>query len=238
MWDFSDPAAPERLPDFENGFSCHHIYFWNDLEQQKFRGVCAGIEYTQLIDTTDPYDPSVIVNVPFGTGVAGAPSGSQVSFSHYAGLSVDGTILLVGDEHGGGAGPIGCVHRVDTPEGAVSVPIGAVWFYDVSNEEDPQLMGWVSASQLEKAGAALANSCTAHHGRLLPVPGRDVLAMSFYGAGVILVDFTPVRNEAGGLPIVLDQFAEDDSDTWETWYYNGYLFTGDLGRGMDILRLV
>ena len=37
-------------------------------------------------------------------------------------------------------------------------------------------------------------------------------------------------------PTVLAQW-KDNSDTWETWYYQGYLFTGDLNRGMDVLRL-
>ena len=35
---------------------------------------------------------------------------------------------------------------------------------------------------------------------------------------------------------MVDQF-QDHSNTWETWYDNGYLFTGDLSRGMDVLKL-
>lgn len=238
MFDFTDKLDPVRLPDFENGYGCHHIYFWNNVEEDKFRAICAGIEYTQIIDTADPYDPKVIVSVPYGHGVAGLPSGSAsiAAFSHYAGMSLDGKVLMVGDESGGGIGPVGCVARVDTPAGAVSVPIGAVWFYDISDETDPRYIGHISADQLEKAGArGTRNSCTAHHGRLVPVEGRDVLAMSFYGAGVIVVDFTDIRRETPGLPTVLAQFA-DGSNTWETWYYNGYLFTGDLARGMDVLK--
>ena len=247
MWDLSDPQNPLALPDFANGYSCHHVYFWNDLEQNKSRGVCAGIEYTQIWDTTDPYNPSVIVNVPFGS--AGTPadmagSAASVSFSHYAGLSMDGTILMVGDEHGGGAGPIGCVAAADTPLGRVSTPIGAVWFYDVSDETSPELLGWVSMSQLEKQGVdnprnsnGLPQSCTAHHGRLVPVEGRDILAMSFYGAGVVVIDFSDIRAESANMPKVVAQF-KDGSNTWETWYYQGYLFTGDLNRGMDVLTMV
>ncbi|MEK6986149.1 MAG: hypothetical protein AABX89_07190 [Candidatus Thermoplasmatota archaeon] len=239
MYDFSDPENVITLPAFENGYGCHHVYFWNNVEQEKFRGICAGIEYTQIFDTADPANPVLIVSVPYGHGMAGLPSGSAsiAAFSHYAGLSVDGTILLVGDEMGGGLGPIGCTAAVDTPAGRVGPPLGAVWFYDITTETDPQLVGWVSASQLEKAGVdgAMA-SCTAHHGRLIPVPGRDVLAMSFYGAGVVVVDFTALK-EGPGLTEVVAQFA-DNSNTWETWFYNGYLYTGDLNRGMDVLKFV
>jgi hypothetical protein len=244
MWDMSDPANPQALPDFENGYSCHHVYFWNDVEQQKFRGVCAGIQYTQIWDTTDPYNPTVVVSVPFGSG--GTPAADQgavvfpLSLSHYAGLSQDGTILIMGDESGGGGLPPGCTVRADVPGvGAVSMPIGALWFYDVSVETEPQLLGWFSASQHEKLanGGQPATSCTAHHGRLVPVDGRDLLAMSFYGSGVVVVDFTGMRNENVGTATTVAQFAQN-SNTWETWYYQGYLFTGDLNRGMDVLTMV
>lgn len=230
IYDLADPENPVHVMDWENGYACHHLYFFNF--EDKERGVCAGIEVTQIWDTTDPLNPTVIVDVPYPHGQTGTPSASPfiASFSHFAGMNQDGTILLVGDESGGGLGPIGCVARADTPVGAVSVPNGAVWFYDISDETNPVLAGWISASQLERmTGGTVDSSCTAHHGRLVPTEGRDTIAMSFYGAGVILIDFTDPM-----LPVVVDQFA-DGSNTWETWYYNGYLFTGDLARGMDVI---
>ncbi|HUR25260.1 MAG TPA: hypothetical protein VM327_04500 [Candidatus Thermoplasmatota archaeon] len=247
MWDLSDPQNPFRLPDFQNGYSCHHVYFWNSLDEGKSRGVCAGVQYTQIWDTADPYHPSVVVSVPFGTGGTPADAAGAVQFSaglsHYAGLSLDGKVLIMGDESGGGSAPPGCTARVDTPMGGVSPPVGAVWFYDVTDEQNPRLLSWISASQLEKMGmqddpaGEAPRSCTAHHGRLVPIEGRDVLAMSFYGSGVVVIDFTDVRGEGNDFPTVVAQYA-DHSDTWETWYYQGYLFTGDLARGMDVLSLI
>jgi hypothetical protein len=244
MFDFSDPENPERLPDFANGYGCHHIYFWNNLAEEKYRAICAGIEFTQIIDTTDPKAPSVIISVPYGHGVSGTPSGSAsiAAFAHYAGLSRDGTILLVGDESGGGIGPIGCVARADTPVGSVSAPIGAVWFYDVSDETNPQYISHVSASQFDRSvtdptGIDPTSSCTAHHGRLIPVADGDVLAMSFYGAGVLVVDFSGIRDGVS-LPTVVAQYVGSGANVWETWYYNGHLYTGDMGRGMDIVDII
>ena len=244
IYDFSDPENPVKLQDFPNGYGCHHVYFWNNLTEEKFRSVCAGIEYTQILDTTDPAAPKVIVSVPYGLGRTDLPSQSAsiAAFAHYAGISRDGTILMVGDESGGGIGPIGCVARVDTPQGAVSVPVGAVWFYDISDEANPQYLGHVSASQLDRMitnpqGIDPTSSCTAHHGRLIPVADGDVLAMSFYGAGVVVIDFTNVRNEGTALPTVVAQYVGEGANVWETWYYNGYLYTGDMGRGMDILDI-
>lgn len=233
IFDLSDPWFPIHVKDWRNGYSCHHVYFWNDPSADKYRAVCAGKQHTQIWDTADPLAPQVIVSLPFGSGVVGAPStaASSAAFSHYAGLSQDGTVLLVGDENGGGGLPPGCVAEARTPLASASTPVGAVWFYDVTDEQDPTLLGWYSALNDPLVKSPLG-SCTAHHGRLVPTPGQDTLAMSFYGAGVILVDFTDPK-----LPRAIDQYA-DGSNTWETWYYNGYLMTGDLSRGMDVLRIV
>lgn len=237
IYDLTDPAKPIHVQNFTNGFSCHHVYFWNNPAEEKYRAICAGIEYTQLWDTSDPRDPKVIVSVPVHHGAAGTPSGAvtPAAFSHFAGLSLDGKTLLVGDEMGGGGLPPGCVASVETPAGAVSTPIGALWFYDVSSEKNPRLLGWYSPLNDPRVKAQAATSCTAHHGRLVPTEGRDTIAMSFYGAGVVLVDFTDVDFAQGKLPTVVDQFARG-SDVWETWYNQGYLFTGDLYRGVDVLK--
>jgi hypothetical protein len=249
IYDLSDPDAPDPtntslVQKWVNGYGCHHLYFWNDLDLNKSRGVCAAIQFTQIWDTSDPANPTVIESIPFGSGGSPAGDGAAVVFpaslSHYAGLSLDGTILMMGDEWGGGGTtPPGCTARVDIPGvGAVSIPLGAVWFYDITVETEPELLGWYSAAQsdqLTNGATPQETSCTAHHGRLVPFADRDVLAMSFYGAGVIVIDFTALRNEQPGLPMTVAQFA-DGSNTWETWYYNGHLYTGDLNRGMDVLE--
>lgn len=230
IYDLTDPANPELVQFFENGYACHHIYFWNSPAEDKYRAVCAGIEYTQIWDTADPLNPEVIVSVPVHHGVANTPSASIpiVAFSHFAILSQDGDTLIVGDEMGGGGLPPGCVAGASTPVTQASTPIGAIWFYDVSDETMPILQGWFSPGQQLPAPY---NTCTAHHGRLIPTEGRDLLAMAFYGAGVVLVDFTNPMT-----PQLVDQFNEG-TDTWEVWYNNGYLFTGDLARGFDVLSL-
>ena len=91
------------------------------------------------------------------------------------------------------------------------------------------LQGWYSASQNQ---ATLGGTCTAHHGRLVPdKQGRDLLAMAFYRDGLLLIDFTNPM-----LPRAVGQFMQN-SNTWESWYHNGYIFTGDLSRGLDVLTL-
>lgn len=228
IYDLTDPNDPQLVKEFDNGFACHHIYFWSDGDE-KHRAVCAGIEYTQIWDIADPLDPKVIVDVPVHHGVAGTPSASVflMAFSHFSILSQDGNTLIVGDEMGGGGVPPGCGAHASTPLADVSTPLGALWFYDVSDETNPVLKGWFSPGEhFTQHQASL--TCTAHHGRIIPQEDRDLLAMAFYGAGVVLVDFTDPM-----LPTMVDQWNQD-TDTWELWYNNGYLFTGDLGRGFEV----
>jgi hypothetical protein len=251
VYDLSDPANPVLVEDFKNGLGCHHIFFWNAPDGSKQRAICAGLQYTQIWDTANPSDPKVIVSIPVHLGIPGTPSvmASIADFSHTAGINIKGNVLYVGDESGGGGAPPGCVQSVMIPGvGAVSVPVGATWFYDISNEKNPRLLGWYSPSVGPGTYTTMPNpsepgapkmhsqSCTTHHGRVVPdKEHRDLLAMSYYGDGTILIDFTNIG--AGTLPKVVGQFAKD-SNTWETWYYGGYLFTGDLSRGMDVIGFI
>ncbi len=238
IYDMSDPEAPVLVQEFQNGLACHHIFFWNAVDGSKQRAICAGIQYTQLWDTSDPANPTVIVNVPVHHGTANTPSGmlSVAAFSHTAGLNLDGTILYVGDENMGGSLPPGCGAGTQATDqvGQLGTPVGATWFYDVSDETDPQVMGYFSPPR--DAEHQVDRSCTTHHGRLVPdKEGRDLLAMSFYNDGSILIDFTPA---AEGVPVVEPKVIgeyNDGSDTWETWYYGGYLFLGDLNHGLDVV---
>ena len=241
IYDLSDPEHPALVQEFQNGLACHHIFFWNALDGSRQRAICAGIQYTQIWDTADPAHPTVLVNVPVHHGIPGTPSGmtSIAAFSHTAGLSRDGTVLYVGDENMGGGLPPGCAGGAQTPPagegglgGTAATPVGATWFYDVSTETEPQLLAWYSPTN-DPTVKSPTTSCTTHHGRLVPdLEGRDLLAMSYYGDGVILLDFSDPAS-----PKAVDQWVDGTTNTWETWYYGGYLFTGDLARGMDVLEV-
>jgi hypothetical protein len=236
--DFSDPWHPVNVANFTNGYGCHHVFFWIDAAHQKYRAICAGIDYTQLWDIKDPLHPSVIVSIPMHTGKPGLPSGAinqgagpayLDTFSHTALLNQDGTILVVGDEFQGGGGPAECDGTGLGPSG----PLGNLWFYDVRDEKDPKLLGWISPPPQNLPALDTTTGCTAHHGRLVPDPEgkRQLLVMAWYKAGVVLVDFTDPT-----MPKIVDMWNQG-TNTWEAWYDNGWIFTGDLARGLDVLRL-
>ncbi len=238
IFDLSDPDDPEHVMDFKNGYSCHHIYFHVNPDEDQYYSICAGIEMTQIFDITDPRDPEVIAEISMPLGDPFPPLAvSPAMLSHFSILSNDGKTLIVGDETGGGLAPA-CDVYANAADTTVSGPVGNLWFYDVSDMSNPQLMSWMSPThhfptnppnQDQGGPAEGIAGCTAHHGRLVPNDeGRDLLAMAFYGAGVVLVDFTDAS-----APYIVDQW-NDNTNTWEVWFYNGYLFTGDLSRGLDV----
>ena len=59
----------------------------------------------------------------------------------------------------------------------------------------------------------------------------DYLVMAFYTAGLTLVDFSDLSN-----PRIVERL-DQDGDIWDVWFHQGYLFTGDMVRGMDVIAL-
>ncbi len=224
IWDLSDPGKPILALDWDNGRGCHDIMWYINATEGKYRGYCAGLSVTQIWDVTQPLAPTVISEI-------GLPSSTPLSISHLAMVNHDATLLVVGDETGGGALPA-CDYYLENPltGETFSGPSGNLWFYDITDETAPDYR-----SRLSVAAYQSHATCTSHFGRV--IEDTNHLAMAFYGAGVVLVDFNDVDN-----PRIVDQWRPIAADgapgvTWDVWYYQGYLFTGDTTRGMDILTL-
>jgi hypothetical protein len=233
IYNLSNPASPVLVQNFQNGYGCHHIFFWIDAAQDKERAICAGLEATQIWDIKDPGHPKIIVTVPFPEGNPALPGASvpPIDFSHFAILNQDGTILIVGDEFMGGA-PAEC-DGVHTPLMDTGGKLGNLWFYDVKDEKNPKVMGSFAPPPHSVSNPGPTDGCTAHHGRLVPDPAgkHQYIAMAWYGDGVVLIDFT---NPAQ--PRMVDMWNQG-TNTWESWYDNGWIITGDLNRGLDVLSL-
>lgn len=236
IWDLSDPENPVMVNDWANGYGCHASSFFIDAERDFYRGYCAGIETTQIWDITDPIDPQVITTIPWPTGGVDSggliPAVAPATFSHLAMVNHDATVLIVGDETGGGAAP-GCDAYAEVPGvGTVTGPLGNLFFYDITDETNPVLHGSYSPAAWEQKG-----SCTAHFGGI--IEDTNHLVMAFYTAGIALVDFNDLDN-----PRAVDLWQRTEGDgpctlcgVWDAQYYNGYVFSGDVDRGMDVLVL-
>lgn len=229
IYDLSNPDDPKLVKEWKNGYGCHEISFYINPTINKLRAYCAAVDATQIWDISDPRAPVILstIAMPHGQmGGTGYPILAAVS--HWTVVNDDATVMGVADEFLGGAGPGGDVY-VRQQGRTVSGPAGNVYFYDIKNEKQPVLKGWVNPgahfTYNPKAGA-----CTAHIGRMVPQAKADLMAMSFYNGGLALIDFTDPAQ-----PYI--KSAWQQASPMDVWYYNGYLFAGDGSHGIDVLTL-
>lgn len=267
--DASDPYHPRILGDYGT-HGCHGTTFQGGPGQALWRAYCAGIQRTEVWDlsafdpqardfgivlaaTVDLFDNPVsgtpVTNPPIPSNPTGITTTPVRSLHHFAAGSNDGSILIIGDEHRGGGNPGACF--VHDPVTGTSTPLGALWFFDISDLANPELLGWLSppavapvaptvpsdpnadpsvAGQVVNGAYTAVPNCTAHFGQV--IPGEDKLVIGWYSAGVLLIDFSDPAS-----PAILDQYQPEGINTWSARVSNGYVFTGDMARGMEVLRL-
>jgi hypothetical protein len=76
---------------------------------------------------------------------------------------------------------------------------------------------------------------------LIPVPGRDIMVQSWYQGGVSMFDWTDAAHpkeiaffDRG--PV--DSTQMGNAGTWSAYWYNGYIYSSEIGRGLDVFELV
>lgn len=224
--DFADPAHPtSRLfvfPPFVmmgltarpiTATSCHEISFNGPLH----RAYCAGISDTQVWDVSDPLAPVVV-------SVIDDP---RVNIHHGAWDARNGTLLVLGDEMAGVLAPTPmCSDDVD-------YPTSALWFYDISDLDNPTALGFYQIphdavqSSVEAGGVQY---CSTHMGEVVD---DNTFVIGWYTAGTAVVDFTDPANAQ-----TLATWRASNSNVWEARYSRGHLFLADTRRGLDILEFV
>ena len=94
---------------------------------------------------------------------------------------------------------------------------------------------------LQAAGAPDAQeNCVAHNGSLIPVPGRDIMTQGWYQGGVSVFDFTDPAH-----PKEIAYFDRGPIDStkmyvggsWSAYWYNGYIYSSEIARGLDVFDL-
>ncbi len=171
-----------------------------------------------LLDVTDPERPVRLDAL------------SDVNFSlwHTAVFSNDGRIVVFTDEWGGGTAPR-C--RLGDP-----VRLGGNTVLTIENGKFRQ-HGYVKMM----AAQTDTENCVSHNGGLIPVPGRNIMVQGWYQGGVNVFDFTDPDN-----PFEIAYFDRGPVDdeqlvmggSWGAYWYNGYIYSSELARGLDILELV
>ncbi|WP_328347409.1 LVIVD repeat-containing protein [Micromonospora sp. NBC_00421] len=197
---------------------CHDItaYPAKDLAA----GACMGDGV--LLDIRDREAPRVINRVRDTVNFA---------FWHSATFNNAGTKVVFTDELGGG-GAATCNEVVGPNRGADAI-------YDVTGRGDARKMVFRSYYKIPRTNADTEN-CVAHNGSLIPVLGRDVLVQAWYQGGVSVWDFTDsTRPKEIGFwergPLSDTQLTTGGA--WSTYYYNGHIYSSDIQKGLDVLKL-
>ncbi|HET9387144.1 MAG TPA: hypothetical protein VFO67_18555 [Gemmatimonadales bacterium] len=178
-------------------------------------GACGG--YGLLLDIRDVTNPKRIA----------AAADSNFSFWHSATFNNDGSKILFTDEWGGGL-QARC-RPSDKPEW------GANAIFTLANNK----MDFKSYYKLP-APQTRNENCVAHNGTLIPVPGRDIMAQGWYQGGVSVFDWTDPAK-----PFEVAYFDRGPMDStklvgagsWSAYWYNGYIISSEIARGLDIFEL-
>jgi hypothetical protein len=185
---------------------CHDITSYSDIGLAA--GACAG--YGLLFDIRDAKNPKRVAVV----------ADSNMSFWHSATFSNDGSKLLFSDEWGGGSAPR--CRATDPLE----------WGGNAIFTLDGTRMQFRSYYKMP-APQTDQETCTAHNGSLIPVPGRDIMVQAFYQGGLTVFDWTDPSH-----PVEIAFFDRGPGGGyWSSYWYNGYIVSSDETRGMDIHEL-
>lgn len=203
--DLKDPTFPAKVIAMEAisqtaQAECHDIGV-AQLEDQAL-AFCAAVHETFIWDVTDPMNPTHVSSVPLAVE----------SIHHAARVAPDGTTLVLNDELGGAAAAPGCLATTQDP-------IGALWFYDISDPALPILEGTFSTAEL-----AEKMPCTSHFYNF--IPGTTLLTVGWYKSGMLVVDY-------GGLPQTSEHavFTPTGGSFWSSYYWHGYVYGNSFGGG-------
>jgi hypothetical protein len=194
--------------------ACHDITVYSAVGLAG--GACIG--YGLLIDVRDPAHPRRLA----------AASDSNFWGWHSATFSNDGREVLFSDEWGGGTAPR-CRATDDRRWGADAI-------YTIDGDR----LTFRSYYKLPVAQPAVKN-CVAHNGSLIPIPGRTVMAQGWYQGGVSVFDWTdPTRPKEIAFfdRGAIDSTKLSDGGSWSAYWYNGYIYSSEITRGLDVLELV
>ena len=217
------PRAPGRggvaMSDTATGRRAGGPQGCHDLTSYPAFNIVAGScgSFGILLDAKDPEKPVRL----------DAKSDLNFSLWHTAVFSNDAERVVFTDEWGGGTAPR-C--RITDP-----LRLGGNTILSIGEGKMTQ-HGYFKmlAAQTD------TENCVSHNGGLIPVPGRDIMVQGWYQGGVNVFDFTdPTR------PVEIAYFDRGPvsaqtlvpGGSWGAYYWNGYIYSSELSRGLDVLEL-
>ena len=179
-------------------------------------GACMGDGV--LMDISDREHPVVTETVRDTTNFA---------FWHSATFNNAGTKVVYTDELGGG-GAATCNPTVGPDKGANGI-------YDIEGGE----LAFKSYYKIPRTNSNTEN-CVAHNGSLIPVAGKDIMVQAWYQGGISVMDFTDSANPEEIAWFDRGPLSDERlilGGSWSAYYYNGYVYSNDIQKGFDVLKV-
>ncbi|MGA8848115.1 MAG: hypothetical protein WB471_15985, partial [Nocardioides sp.] len=179
-------------------------------------GACMGDGI--LLDIKDRANPRVIDRVR---------DTKNFAFWHSATFSNSGRAVVFTDELGGGGGAE-CNKEVGRKRGADAI-------YQLRKGQ----LSFRSYYKMPRVQSDTEN-CVAHNGSLVPVKGRDIMVQAWYQGGTSVWEFT---NPSKPKEIAyFDRGAISDKKlvlggSWSSYWYNGYVYSSDITRGLEVFEI-
>ncbi|MEV7107639.1 LVIVD repeat-containing protein [Streptomyces atroolivaceus] len=215
--DGGNPGAPAN-PGVSKTTGCHDITVLPSKDLAA--GACMGDGL--LFSIKDPENPKIIDRVQDNVNFA---------FWHSATFNQDADKVVFTDELGGG-GAATCNDEIGPNRGADGV-------YDITGRGDQLKLVFRSYFKIDRPQAD-TEVCVAHNGSIIPVKGKDLMVQAWYQGGISVWDFTNSSKpkeiaffERG--PVSTE--AVTTAGPWSAYYYNGYIYSNDIAKGFDVLKL-
>jgi hypothetical protein len=222
----SGSAAPAADPLRTGPRNCHDVTAYPAYHL--LAAACSS--HAIMVDISNPEKPVRLSAITDTNNFQGR---------HTAAFSNDARKTLWTDEWGGGTGPMCQAGSIMELGGNTIITASA----------DNRKLTQRAYFKLPAAQTAQEN-CVSHNGGIIPVPGRDLYVQGWYQGGVDVMDFTDPDH-----PTEIAFFdrgpIDEPSDTsnasarsrytiggsWGAYYWNGYIYSSELDRGLDVLEL-
>ncbi|MDQ0779192.1 hypothetical protein QF026_007658 [Streptomyces aurantiacus] len=212
-----NPGGPTN-PGVSKTTGCHDITVLPSKDLAA--GACMGDGI--LFSIKDPENPKIIDQVQDNVNFA---------FWHSASFNQKADKVVFTDELGGG-GAATCNETVGPNRGADGI-------YDIVGKGDKRKLVFRSYFKIPRHQADTEN-CVAHNGSLIPVKGKDIMVQAWYQGGISVWDFT---NSSKPKEIAYFERGPLSTTTmvtggsWSAYYYNGYIYSNDIAKGFDVLKI-
>ncbi|WP_018158026.1 LVIVD repeat-containing protein [Demetria terragena] len=203
--------SPDLLAGGTSG--CHDITVYP--AKNLAAGACMGDGI--IMSIADPKNPKVIERV----------SDRNFDFWHSATFTNDGSKVLFTDELGGG--------NTATCDETTAPFRGANAIYNLNGRNKLKFQSYFKIDRHQHP----SENCVSHNGSLIPVKGKNIMVQSWYMGGTNVWDFTnPTKpREIGYFERGPEKVKGDGGGTWSSYYYNGHIYSSDLGMGLDVLKI-